>query len=243
MDAGEVGARDRGAADRGARPVDEVDDPVGQAGRLQQSHVVVGRECGGRRRLPDDRASHERRRRGEVPADAAEVEGADREDEALEWPVLQAVPDPGRRVRLLRVDAQHEVDVVAPEVDHLAHGVDLGLVRGLRLVQHRGRVQRGAPWPGEELGRAEEHRRALVPRHPRPVGVRRVGGGDRLLDMLGASLGDVGEDVALAVRHDRLEGLVRVDVLAADDHRNRDALACIDWSRACSSARSGVPGA
>ena len=63
------------------------------------------------------------------------------------------------------------------------------------------------PRPGEELGGAEEDRRALVPRHARPVGVRRAGGVDRLLDVLGAALRDVGEDVALPVRHDRLERL------------------------------------
>ena len=52
----------------------------------------------------------------------------------------------------------------------------------------------------------------------------RPGRGDRLLDVLGAALRDVREDVALPVRHDRLEGLTRRDVLAADDERDLDAL-------------------
>ena len=160
-----------------------------------------------------------------MPADAAEVERADREDEALERPVLHPVPDPGRRVRLLGVDPEDVVDVVAPEVDHLADGVDLRLVRRLGLVEDRRRVERRAPRPGEELGGSEEDGRALVPRHPRPVVVRGVCGCDRLLDVLRTTLGDVGEDVGLAVRHHGLEGLVGVDVLAADDHRDGDPLA------------------
>ena len=40
-----------------------------------------------------------------------------------------------------------------------------------------------------------------------------------------AALGDVREDVALAVGHDGLEGLVRLDVLPADDERDLEALA------------------
>jgi methylated-DNA-[protein]-cysteine S-methyltransferase len=52
----------------------------------------------------------------------------------------------------------------------------------------------------------------------------RLGGRDRLLDVLRASFRDVREDVALPMRLDGLEGLARVDVLAADDHRDRDPL-------------------
>ena len=43
------------------------------------------------------------------------------------------------------------------------------------------------------------------------------GGADRLLDLGRAALVDVGEDVRLVVRHDRLEGVARADLLAADD--------------------------
>ena len=82
-----------------------------------------------------------------------------------------------------------------------------------------------APRAGEELGGAQEDRCPLVPRHPRPLGVRGRRGVDRLLDVLGAALRDVGEDVALAMGLHRLERRVRVDVLATDDHRDRDPLA------------------
>ena len=176
--------------------VHEVDDAVGQPRLLQQPHVVVGGERCGRRGLPHDRAAHQRGGGGEVSADAREVERADREDEALERPVLHPVPDAGGRVRLLRIDPQDVVDVVAPEVAHLADRVDLGLVRSLRLVEHRRRVQRRAPRPRQELGRAEEDRRSLVPGHARPVVVGGVRGGDRLLDVLRTALRDVREDVS-----------------------------------------------
>ena len=225
MDSRELGARECRVADRRARSVDEVDHPVRQARFLHDAHQVVGRQRGGRGRLPEHRVPHQRRRAREISSDAREVEGADREDEPFERPVLHAVPDAGRRVRLLRVDPRDVVGVEAPEVDHLAHGVDLRLVRGLRLVEHRRRVQRRAPGPGEELGRAQEDRRALVPGSARPVRVRFARGVDGLLDVLGAALADVGQDVALAMRHHRLERLVGVDVLAADDEGDADALA------------------
>ena len=121
---------------------------------------------------------------------------------------------------MLLVDTDEVVGVVAPEVDELAGGVDLGLVGGLRLVEHRGRVQGLAPRAGEKLRRAEEDRHALLPRRPRPLRPRVRGGGDRLLDLVGAALVDVGEDVLLAMGHDRLEGRARADVLAADDARD-----------------------
>ena len=179
---------------------------------------------GGRGRLPDDGVAHQRGRRREVAGDRGEVERRDGEDEALERPVLEPVPDAGRGDRLLLVDARHVLDVEAPEVDELAGGVDLGLVRGLRLAEHRGRVQRLPPRAGEELGRAEEDGGALLPRRPRPVlpGVGR--GGDRRLDLGRAALVDVGEDVAALVRHDRFERVAGADVLAADHERDLEAL-------------------
>ena len=225
MDPGELRARERGVADRGARAVDDVDDAVREPRLAQDLERVVGRERGRRRRLPDDRVAHQRRRAGQVAADRGEVERADREDEALERPVLQPVPDAGRGNGLLRVDPEHELDVVAPEVDQLGGRVDLGLVGGLRLVQHRRRDESRAPWACEQLGGAEEDGCTLLPRQARPVGVRLAGRVDRLLDVLRATLGHVGEDVLLAVRHHRLRRLLRLDLLAADHHRDRDPLA------------------
>ena len=66
---------------------------------------------------------------------------------------------------------------------------------------------------------------------------------DRLLDVLGAALRDVGEDVLLAVRHDCLERLAEWTSLPPMIIGIEIRSACIACSRACSSARSGVPGA
>ena len=95
-------------------------------------------------------------------ADRREVERADREDEPLERAVLEAVPHTRRRRRLLLVDADEVLGVEAEEVDHLARGVDLGLVRGLRLAEHRRRVERRPP-----RARRGARRRAGRPRRAR----------------------------------------------------------------------------
>src|SRR6185436_1766580 len=108
--------------------VDEVDDAVRQPGLLEEAHDEVGGEGGRRRRLPDDGVPHQRGRAGQVAGDSREVERRYGEDEALEWSVLEAVPGARRRVRLLLVDARHELDVEAEEVGQFARGVDFGLV-------------------------------------------------------------------------------------------------------------------
>jgi hypothetical protein len=225
VDSGEIRAREGGVADRGARPVDEVDHPGRKAGLLEHPHQVVRGEGGRARGLPEDRVPHERRARRQVRADGGEVERRDREDEALERPVLHSVPDTLRGDRLLLVDTRHELDVEAVEVDHLAGRVDLGLVGCLRLAEHGRGVERRAPRPREQLGGAQEDRGALLPGHPRPVfpGFRR--GFDCTLDFARSSLVDVGEHVATPVRHDDLGRLARRDVLAADHERHLDSLA------------------
>ena len=69
--------------------------------------------------------------------------------------------------------------VEAPEVDQLARGVDLGLPRGLRLAQHRGRVEPRAPRTGEQVGRLEDDRGAVVEGEGAPPGCRLGGGSAR----------------------------------------------------------------
>ena len=222
--AGEVRARERRVADVLAGAVDEVDDPVRQAGLLEDPHRVVRGEHRRRGGLPEHGIAHQRGRAGEVAADRGEVERRDGEDEALERPVFHPVPDARARRRLLLVHPRHEGGVETPEVDQLARRVDLRLVHGLRLAEHRGRVQRVAPRARQELRSAEEDRRALLPRDAMPVLPclgRRL---DRSLDLLGAALVHVGEDMLLVVRHDRLLQVARRDVLAADDERDLDAL-------------------
>ena len=107
----------------------------------------------------------------------------------------------------------------------LAGRVDLGLVRRLRLAEHRGCVERVAPRAGEELGGAVEDRGALLPRKPVPVLPGLVGRLDRQLHFVRAALVDVGENVLLVVRHDRRLESAGLDLLAADDARDLGLLA------------------
>ena len=168
------GLASAGSPTAGAAAVDEVDHAVGgRPGLLRRAA-----SCSRRRARRSRRAS---RRTvfpisagevGQVAADRREVERADGEDEALERPVLQPVPDARRRDRLLLVDPRHELDVEAEEVDQLAGGVDLGLVRRLRLVEHRRGDERRPPRAGEQLGGAQEDGGALLPRRPAPSPAR-----------------------------------------------------------------------
>ena len=117
--------------------VDEVDHAVGEARLPQHVHHERCTERRRRRRLPDDDVAEHCRRGAEVAADGREVERRDGIDEALERPVLHAVPGLVGRGRLLGEHAVHALDVEAQEVGELARGVHLGLVDRLRLVEHR----------------------------------------------------------------------------------------------------------
>ena len=221
----------------GPEPVDQVDHAVRQPGLLEEAHQVVRGEHCRAGRLPHDRVAHQRRRARQVRRDRREVERRHGEDEALERPVLHAVPDARRRDRLLRVDPGHELDVETEKVDRFAGGVDLRLMRGLRLAEHRGRVQRVAPRAGQQLGRAQQHRGALLPRPARPVGPGGRGRVDRELHVLRAALVHVRENVILVVGHDGLLEVAGGDVLAADHERDLDALAPRSARRAAAGAR------
>src|SRR5207245_4535931 len=136
----------------GGRPGNEVHDAGRQPRLLQQlEQVVVGvRGRGGR--LPYYGAAHDRGGRGEVPADGREVEGGDRVHEPLQRTILELVPRARGGDRLRGVQLLGVVEVEAPEIDEFARRVDLRLVRGLGLAQHRRRVHDGAVARGEEVG-------------------------------------------------------------------------------------------
>ena len=205
-------------------PGHHVDDARRKSGRLEQLHDVVGGEHRGGRRLPDDRVPHERGRRGEVSADRREIEGGHRVDESLERAIVELVPHPVTRDRLFGVELLRVRRVEAPEIRQLARRVDLGLKHGLRLAEHRRRVQRGAPGGREELGRLQEDRGAILPRPVGPFlpgGVRRL---DRLRDMLGGRLVPVAQHMLVIVRHHRLRGLSGANLPATDEDRDVDAL-------------------
>ncbi len=111
---------------------------------------------------------------------AVKLKGVTASTKPFERAVFEAVPDGAAgRDGLLAVEAVREGDVEAQEVDELAGAVDLGLEGVLRLPEHRRRVDRRAPRPGEQVGGAQEDGGALVERHPRPV-VRGGAGGSSM---------------------------------------------------------------
>jgi hypothetical protein len=218
VDARELGVIERRLGDRGRIAGDHVDHAVGQARGLEQPHQMIGREHRQLRRLPDHGVAHERRGRGQVARDRREVERRDREHEALERPVLHAVPHAARALGLLRVDLAREVDVEAQEVDQLARRVDLGLVRVLGLAEHRGRVQRVPEVAGQQVRGLQEHGRPRVERHRGPIAAGLQGRVDRALGLLDRALVEPAELLAVIVRRAALGHLARAHLLAPDIH-------------------------
>ena len=101
------------------------------------------------------------------------------------------------------MDLAGEFDVEPPEVDQFARRVDLGLVRGLGLAQHRRRAQLLPPRSGEQVGGAEEDRGALVEWGRFPAGLggdRRFDGGGRV-GALGVGEGAQPRAVAVWLNH------------------------------------------
>ena len=213
VDAGQVAV---GQGDLGdVEPVtgDQVDDARGHPGRLQQLHGQLRGDLLRRRRLPHHRVAHQRRSGRQVAGDRGEVERRDRVDEALERAVVHAVPDAlGVQRRLLLEDLPGEVDVEPPEVDQLAGGVDLGLVRGLGLTEHRCGVELLAPRAGQQLGRLEQDRGAVVEGHRAPGRGGVLGRGHRELRVVDGGVAHRAEDLAAGV------GLAHVDLLATAHH-------------------------
>ena len=203
----------------------EVQHAGREPGLLEEpEHVPVGeqRRGGG---LPEHRVAHDGRRGGQVGADGGEVERRDREHEPLERPVLHAVPDARGRDRLLRVDLLGERHVPAPEVDHLAGAVDLGLEDRLRLPEHGGAVQHLPPRAGEQLGGLEEDRGAVGPVHRAPGAAGLAGRLGRQRHLGRTGLVVAGQHVAVPVGHAQLGHAAGADGLPAHDDRDLDLLA------------------
>ena len=100
--------------------------------------------------------------------------------------------------------------------------VDLGLVDGLRLVEHTGRVEGVAPRTLEQLGRLEHDRGAVFPGDLGPFAPRLLRCLHGLLDFGFAGLVVCAEDVSVVVRADRLCGVAGAHFLAADDEGDLD---------------------
>ena len=222
MNAGEGAVGEQRLGHSRRRPGHEVDHPRGQPRLLEQLHDEVVRQHRGRRRLPHDRVPHDRRGRGEIAADGGEVEWRDRVDEPLEGAVVQVVPASGGGDRLLRIETFGEVDVEAEEIDQLARGIDLRLMGGLRLAEHRRRVDDRPVAGGEEVRRLEKDRCAPLQTPRRPIAPRFARGRDRRLHLARRGLVHPGEDVAIAVRHHGLDRRAGAHLFAADDEGDLD---------------------
>ena len=226
MDAGELGLVERGRVELGARAEDEVDDARREACLLEERAACT------RRRAPGSRPASTRPCCPSVPGTSAgcapiavKLNGVSAKTKPSSGRSSSQVPDAGRRDRLLLVDAREDC-ALKRRKSIISHAASISAWwAGLRLVEHRRRVQRRAPRPGEQLGRTEEDRDALVPRSRRPLRVGVARGGDRALDVGCVAFRDVGEHVRAVVRHDGLEGRARLDALAADHERDREALA------------------
>ena len=118
------------------------------------------------------------------------------------------------------MDLLGEGDVEPPEVGELARRVDLGLVAGLGLAQHRRGVQPVAPRAAEQVGRAQQHGGALVERQVAPGRGRAQGRLDRALRVLAGGVAAGAEHVGVVVRGDDVERRAARDVPGpVDGHR------------------------
>jgi hypothetical protein len=167
---GQVGMRQRHPRQRVAVPGHQVDHSRRQARRLEQSHDEVRGELLGRRRLPYDGVAHQRGSGRQVAGDRGEVERRDRQDEAFQRAMVEAVPYARPGDRLLGKDLPGEMNIEPPEVDQLAGRVDLGLDRRFGLPEDGGAVQCRPPRPGKEIGGLQEDSGAVIERQRPPGG-------------------------------------------------------------------------
>ena len=200
VDAGQAAVGEHHVGHLRPGAVHEVDDARGQSGGFEQLHRRVGGDGLGLRGLPHHGVAHQRRRGRQVAGDGGEVERGDRVDESLERAVFEPVPHTGRGDRLLGDDLTGEVHVEPPEVDQLAGGVDLGLIGGLGLAEHGGGGEGFAPWPGQQVGGAQEHCGPVLEGERAPGGRGGVRGGDGVGDVGRGGIGQGAENRGVAVR-------------------------------------------
>ena len=60
----------------------------------------------------------------------------------FEWSVVEPIPHSGRIGGLVIVYLLGEMNIEAEEVDGFGNGVDLRLMNGLALIEHRRRIDR-----------------------------------------------------------------------------------------------------
>ncbi len=118
------------------------------------------------------------------------------------------------------------MDVEAPEVHQLAGRVDLGLLGGLGLAEHRGGGDGLAPGARQQVGGLEQDRGAVVEGHRAPGRGGGQGGVDGVLGVLAGGVGVRTDDGLVVVRLHDVEALAAAHpLLAVDGHRQVDRVA------------------
>ena len=219
VEAGELRMAEDHVACRAPRHMHQVDDPVRQAGLMEEFHDHLGAVHLALRRFPHGHVAHQGGRAGQVAGDAGEVEGREREHEAFQRPVLDPVPGGLRTVHgLVAVDLRHVLHVEAQEVRELAGRVDLRLENVLALGQHGGRVHPRPVRSAEQVGRLQEDRRTVLPGHGLPGRLRRQRGINGPLHMVGRAEVGMADGVLVIVRRRYRAPVVRRHAFGADPH-------------------------
>ena len=207
---------DEPVADRPAPAVDDVDDPLRNAGFVEQLDEALPERGCVCRRLEDDRVSGDERGR-DLPRGDRDREVPRRDD------ADDADGHPDRHVELVRELGGRRLAEEAPALAaHVVAHVDrfLHVAAGLRLdLPHLVGHQIGdlGLVLEKELREAEEDLAATWSRHESPVLERLFRSSDGTIDVLGARLRERPDELAVG-RACRIEGVTGrgVDPLAAD---------------------------
>ena len=197
----------------------EVDDARRKSAVHEQLHVVIVRKHRRAGGLPERHITHDGRSCGQIPADGGEVEGRDGADEPVQGPIVLPIPDAGDGGGLILEYLLGGPDAEAEEVRQL-RDVDLRLEDGLGLAQHGGGVQHLAVEPRDHVGCLEEDSGPMLPGHVLPGLLGGQGGVHGHGQFLLAGHGALCDHVAVIVGHGDLDGLLREDLLSADDQRD-----------------------
>ena len=202
----------------------KIDDTRRQARFFENlRHLIVAVDRAARA-LPHDRIAHQRRDRRKIARDRSEVERSDGENETFQGTIVHLIPRPGRRKRLIPVEAFGKVNVETKKVDGFADRVDFGLMCGLALIEHRRCVDLVASYRRQQFRGSEKYRGAIF----------KLPGGPFLCALSAAWMACVasflrrvpcGEHVSVLVRHDGLRRFSRSDFLALDEQGYLDLLA------------------
>src|SRR5262245_3287531 len=117
-----------------------------------------------------------------------------------------------------------EVDIESEKVDHLASGIDFGLMDGFALADHRRPVQIVAPGRREKIRGFEENSCSILKLPVRPIAMGFLRGLNGHFRFLGTTLVPCGEHVAVLMRHDLCPGIASADLFTADQYRYVDFL-------------------